>query len=253
MRQAFNQMLDELSDVQKRLVQTATLATVGELSSSIVHEMRNPLSSIKINLQALHKKVEGDANHEELAQIASQQVGRLEEMLRDLLQYGRPVEFRTVSTPFSKVYKETLNVIGDMAESKKVRIDLEDLLGSARLSVDPELVCRALTNLAANAIQAAPPGGLVTVRVSADPAGAGQVIIEVIDNGSGLSPQALRGVFKPFFTTRKDGTGLGLANVKKIVELHGGTVSAYNRPENGAVFTVTLPSRVLVNGPDSDN
>lgn len=239
-RRAFNRMLDDLREKQRELVRSATLASVGELSSSIVHEMRNPLSSIKMNLQALRPLAESDPGYRELADIAWDQLGRVECMLDDLLKYGRPVELHDEPITFRELADSALPVVADAARVKGVRIDVDDGLDGHRFEVDREQMTRALTNLLLNAVQAAPPGG--EVRFSAHPhAEDGRVVIEVADSGPGLAREAADRLFRPFFTTKPDGTGLGLANVKKIVELHDGTVSAGNRPGGGAVFAVTLP------------
>lgn len=240
-RRAFNKMLDELQEKQKELVRTATLAGVGELSSSIVHEMRNPLSSIKMNLQALRHEFEGDPANRELAAIAEAQVRRLEHMLDDLLQYGRPIEVRPEPALFEELAKAAILVVGEQARSKRVRIETKDRLLKSPLRVDREQMCRALTNLIANAIQAAPPGSTVTIHAHKESLYADTAIIDVEDAGPGLSNEAIERVFKPFFTTKQNGTGLGLANVRKIVELHGGKVSACNRTEGGACFSMRLP------------
>jgi signal transduction histidine kinase len=240
-RQAFNRMLDELREKQRELVKAATLASVGELSSSVVHEMRNPLSSIKMNLQALRRHVEPDSLYKELADIAAQQVQRVESMLDELLKYGRPVEMRPEPTSFAELAESTLAVVGDAAKAKQVTIDVNDGLNGHCVDVDPEQMCRALTNLVLNAVQAAPTGGhvLLTGRPGPNPY---DVALEVRDWGPGLPNETEDRLFKPFFTTRANGTGLGLANVKKIVELHDGSVTARNRPEGGASFTIVLPA-----------
>ncbi len=240
-RQAFNRMLDELREKQRELVKTATLASVGELSSSVVHEMRNPLSSIKMNLQALRRHVEKDAMYKELADIAAQQVQRVESMLDELLKYGRPVEMRPEPTSFSELAESTLAVVRDTAKAKQVTIDVNDGLNGHCVDADSELMCRALTNLVLNAIQAAPVGGhvLLTGRPGPNPH---EVALEVRDWGPGLPNEMEDRLFKPFFTTKPNGTGLGLANVKKIVQLHDGSVTARNRPEGGASFTIVLPA-----------
>lgn len=247
-RKAFNQMLDELRDKQRELLRTATLATVGELSSSIVHEMRNPLSSIKMNLQALKREVENDPSNRELAGIADAQVRRLERMLDDLLQYGRPIDVRPEPSSFTALVESVKSVVGDQARSKNVAVEVHDELMKSQLAVDQEQMCRALTNVVANAIQAAPPGGKVIIRARKEGLWSDVGYVEVADNGPGLSSEALERVFTPFFTTKEGGTGLGLANVKKIVELHGGTVSAANRTEGGAIISMRLP---LVRGADA--
>jgi signal transduction histidine kinase len=240
-RRAFNKMLDELHEKQKELIRTATLAGIGELSSSIVHEMRNPLSSIKMNLQALKHEVDDDAANRELAAIADAQVRRLEHMLDDLLQYGRPLEVRPEPARFEELAKAVIAVVGEQARAKQVRIETKDRLLKSPLRVDREQMCRALTNLIANAIQATPPGSTVSVVAHKESLYADTAIIDVEDSGPGLSEEAIDRVFKPFFTTKQNGTGLGLANVRKIVELHGGKVSARNRAEGGACFSIRLP------------
>lgn len=240
-RQAFNEMLDELRRKQLQIIQSSTLATVGELSSSIVHEMRNPLSSIKMNLQVLSRKVESEPRFGELAEIASEQVGRVERMLDDLLRFGRPVELDLRPVLFGEICEETLTVVGRAAEEKQINLTIVDELDDMVLNVDKEQICRALSNLLMNAVQATPQGGNVTCIGRRRDAESGHVEIEVIDTGTGLSSEALQRVFKPFFTTKTNGTGLGLANVKKIAELHGGSATARNRPEGGAAIGITVP------------
>lgn len=241
-RQAFNQMLDELREKQRELVRSSTLASVGELSSSIVHEMRNPLSSIKMNLQALRRRADGDAAYHELGEIATEQVQRLEGMLDELLKYGRPVELHLEVVPFKALAETAVALVGDSARAKHIGIDIEDRLEGYRLNVDREQMTRALTNLLSNAIQAAPEDSRIRL---AGHAGSGRIRIEVDDSGPGLPAEAHERLFKPFFTTKPNGTGLGLANVKKIVELHNGAVAAQNRPEGGARFTIDVPESAL--------
>jgi len=240
-RKAFNQMLDDLRDKQKELVRTATLASIGELSSSIVHEMRNPLSSIKMNLQALKRDVEPDPANRELAGIADAQVRRLERMLEDLLQYGRPLELRPEPVSFAEIMGSVSAVVREQALAKRVRIEPHDELLGVKLLVDPEQICRALTNVVMNAMQASPTDGVVAVRARKEALWSDVGFLIVSDAGSGLTDEALERAFSPFFTTKEGGTGLGLANVKKIIELHGGIVTAENGVNGGAVFTMRLP------------
>lgn len=235
--QAFNKMLDQLEASHRKLIQSASLAAVGELSSSIVHEMRNPLSSVKINLQALHKKVEGDTTHSELADIASGQVARLERMLSDLLGYGKPLQLNPTVIIFSDLAKEVVEVVRREATEKSVSVETVDDLGE--VTADHEQISRALTNLVTNAIQASVRGGKVVIegKILQD----NKAAISVSDNGSGIPDAQKEKLFQPFFTTREEGTGLGLANVKKIADCHGWSITSENRPEGGAVFTIFLP------------
>jgi signal transduction histidine kinase len=200
--------------------------------------MRNPLSSVKINLQALRKKVEGDTTYSELADIASDQVIRLEKMLADLLSYGKPLHLSPTGISFGNLAKEVLELVRQEATERSVSVKIEDEFGQKSITADPEQARRALTNLVSNAIQAAPQGG--AVLINAKIIETNKAIISVSDNGHGISETEKEKLFQPFFTTKEGGTGLGLANVKKIVEYHGWNISAENLPEGGAVFTILL-------------
>jgi len=239
--EAFNAMLDELAAGQRRLMQAASLAAVGELSSSIVHEMRNPLSSVKINLQALRQKVAGEPAFSELGEIALEQLARVEKMLADLLNYGKPLQLNLGKATFAEIAKDVLELVSKEAQEKAVAVEVEDRLGQTLITADGEQIRRALTNLLTNAIQATHEGGRVRVTASLAQNVSDQVAICVSDDGPGIPEWRKAELFKPFFTTRPGGTGLGLANVKKSVEYHGGTCLAENRPAGGAMFTILLP------------
>jgi signal transduction histidine kinase len=248
---AFNEMLDELRTQQDFVARTTALVSMGEMTSSIVHEMRNPLSSVKMNLQALSRSLEpGDLNTEAAA-IASGQIGRIESMLTDLLQFGRPVSIRRTATAFDELVRMGFDVAADLIREKEIHCELERELDDSVLFVDKEQMCRALSNLIINAVQASPPRSVIQITLRPSPRGERFVDIEVKDSGSGLTEMAARKVFQPFFTTKPGGTGLGLANVRKIVELHGGTVSASNGETCGALFRITIPRAAYSAGLDA--
>jgi len=241
---AFNRMLDELASAQDRLSHAAALAAIGELSTSVVHEIRNPLSSIKVNLQALQRKVVGDSAHYELAAIASKQVDRVERMLGDLLRYGKPLEIKTAPVAFGDLAGSALSLVGNSAEEKEVFLSIDDRSDSKPIIVDREQMERAVANLVDNAIEAAAAAneggeGRVIVTGREEKGDSPVFAIRVEDNGGGIPRSLMEKLFQPFVTTREEGTGLGLANVKKIAEYHGGTVTAENLAR-GAAFTIRL-------------
>jgi signal transduction histidine kinase len=239
---AFNKMLDDLSNAHRDLVQAASLAAVGELSSSIVHEMRNPLSSVKMNIKALREKVADDPTYSELAEIAAGQTERLEAMLNDLLQFGKPVELHRESLALENLFEDVSVALGGLAAHHGVEIVREDRTEGASLLGDREQLRRALTNLVDNAVRVSSAGSVVRMSGSTEESETGVgLVVHVDDAGPGLSDTVRERLFEPFFTSRGDGTGLGLANVRKIVELHRGTVTGENRPDGGARFTVRLP------------
>ncbi|MCF6284815.1 MAG: sensor histidine kinase [Candidatus Hydrogenedentes bacterium] len=244
-RKAFNAMLDQLQEKQDELVRTARLAYVGELTSSTVHEMRNPLSSIKLNLQAMCRTIPEAGHNKERGESALQQAIRLERMLTDPLSFGKPVVLSPVRLSFDELTKAIEDVVGNTAAQGNVALNFEDSLDGRTLHVDKEQMCRALTNLIGNALEAMSLDGSIVLeaRASTDPHGG--VDISVSDTGPGLSGEAIQRAFQPFYTTKREGTGLGLPNVKNIVELHGGTITVENGAVNGAVFRIHLPDKCL--------
>ncbi|MBU1404168.1 MAG: PAS domain S-box protein [Proteobacteria bacterium] len=244
-RKKTEEMLQKLA-VERALAKTASLAAIGELTSSIAHEMRNPLSSIKMNIQTIQQNLGNkDALFSELAEITCQQSLRLETMLNDLLSYGKPLQLNLSRSSFPELMQKTLVAIAQEKKNKGVVLEINNSLGDdLPLVVDVELFIRAFSNLILNAIQWSPKEG--TVQISARIAQSrddqeNQVIILVRDNGPGINPEKIGRLFQPFFTTREGGTGLGLANVRKIIEYHGGMVTGNNSPDGGAVFTIFLP------------
>ncbi|MDA3972289.1 MAG: ATP-binding protein [Desulfobulbaceae bacterium] len=232
------------NEIDRALAQTASLARIGELTSSIAHEMRNPLSSIKMNIQTIEHEL-GDVNpvFHELATIAKDQSLRLEVMLNDLLSYGKPLTPQVVRTTFNTLLDETLIAVAQDKKEKGVILEIVDKLQDIPLEIDKELMIRALSNLLLNAIQWSPTRGKIFIssRLTSRLASHDQAVIEVRDSGPGLDPDKKHRLFQPFMTTRQGGTGLGLANVRKIVEYHGGSVTGADHVLGGAVFTITFP------------
>ena len=239
--EAFNHMLDELAVTNKKLVQTASLAAVGELSASVVHEMRNPLSTIKMNLCALQKKVEGDPKYSELGSLAFRQVGRLEHMLTDLLNYGKPIELELSKVNLKELVSEVTTILRPKAEAKELQIDSIINDDSKNIIADSEQLRRVLINLIDNAIHACDNGGLVKISSTSENTAVNYISISVADTGPGIPENKIEDVFRPFYTTQENGTGLGLAIVKKIVELHGGIITVNSHPGGGTAFTIKLP------------
>lgn len=241
--EAFNHMVDRIEVGQKALGRSASLAAVGELSASIVHEMRNPLAAIKLNLQGLLEVLPGDPVARETTGIALDQARRLEDMLSDLLHFGRPLELKRRPVRWQELAREVLPLVQEDARRKDVSLRVQDGLDGAEPWLDPELLVRALTNLLTNAIQWSPPGGTVRLVAAPLPKSPEWFSISVQDEGPGVPPERQERLFRPFSTTRAEGTGLGLANVRKIVEHHGGTVFLDPVAGAGARFAMHLPYR----------
>tara|TARA_R110002096_G_scaffold34448_11_gene98388 strand:+ start:1010 stop:2821 length:1812 start_codon:yes stop_codon:yes gene_type:complete len=243
---ALNYMLDQLANARRRLIQNATLAAMGEMSSAVVHEMRNPLSSIKLNLQALNSKLSDEPKYAELAGIAQEQVVRLECMLTDLLSLGSPLTMNVHPVAVKDTVVAAMSAVADEARNRRCRLRFQDNAPGAIAPLDPERIRQALVNLVQNALEAIGEGGEVVIRASFQGEPASRLTLEILDDGRGIPEDNLERLFQPFFTTRTEGTGLGLAIARKIIDYHGGSVSASNRTnvdgsQMGAAFRIDLP------------
>ena len=234
--------LSQLSRVRDSLVQTESISAVGRAAASVVHEIRNPLSSVKMNLQILSKPLLGDPRFAEHARIARDQLDRLERMLTGLLDFGRPLHLEIQRIEVGRCVERALADIRARAEAKGIVLVTEGS-GAIRIKADPDRITQALVNLLANAIDASPEGGRVQIGCSgSDLDGTRLVHIQVRDRGAGIRPEHQEEIFDPFFTTKEGGTGLGLATVKKIVTLHGGKVEVESGPGIGTVMKLVLPA-----------
>jgi len=240
--EAFNAMLDTLDANKRLMIQTISLSAVGKLTSSIVHEMRNPLSSVKINLQALARKVKDDPSYAEMASIAIAQVKRLESMFSDLLHFSKPIQLHLEDVTFRQIAEEVQEILTQKAADKIISLEIIDNLGNTAITVDRTQVVQALINLVDNAIHWSPHNSTVQI-IGEQVAARGGFTIIIRDQGPGIQEEQLNNLFQPFYTTRETGIGLGLANVKKIVEFHGGSVFADNNPDGGARFSMIFNER----------
>jgi two-component system sensor histidine kinase HydH len=223
------------------LIQTEAISAVGRVAASLVHEIRNPLSSVKMNLQILSRPVAGDPRLAEHARIARDQVERLERMLTDLLDFGRPLELRLERVRLADVMARAKADVEARAEEREVAVAVTGPAG-IEVEADPSRIAQVLVNLLANAIDASPRGGRVELEASERIDGDRRwVCCEVRDSGPGIRPEHHEAIFDPFFTTKEGGTGLGLSMVKKIAALHGGRVELESEPGRGTLMRLVLP------------
>jgi signal transduction histidine kinase len=186
----------------------------------------------------------------ELAGLLRSQVARLTQLMRDLLDYGKPAALSLAAVQPGDPVRVALRACATLARSKGVELTAQVAPGLPPLALDAGRIEQVLENLLANAVQHAPRGTCVRLAARLAEGEAG-VELCVEDEGPGIETADLERLFEPFFSRRKGGTGLGLPIVQRIVEAHGGVVRAANRPQGGAIFTVTLPvpTRAVVSAP----
>jgi signal transduction histidine kinase len=239
---AFNDMQERLGASEKALVKAACLAAIGEFSTKIVHDIRSPLSSINIALAAMAK---GDLNarDRERLDIAREQARRLMHMADGMLSYGKPLQLTLEKFTLGQLFDELIGFLGSVLVEKELNLRIsrgENL--EISLWGDRELLVQALTNLVNNAAQWSPRQGIIELEGKLAPESNQELWLRIADSGPGFNEKTISRLFEPFFTTRKKGTGLGLANTKKIIDYHNGTISASNRPGGGAEIIITLPT-----------
>ena len=241
---------------ERKIREAERMTHIGRITTSLSHEIRNPLSAIKMHLQMLeeYKQVLDEGAQLNLA-LSIKEVTRLENILRQLLDFANPLRMNYEACHIHQIISSCIDVMQAQFEQKTLEIFCEFDPEIPKMQADEERLVQVIMNLLLNAFEASQQYG--TIRVSSrhhphEEPPACELTIE--DEGSGISEKDAQHLFEPFFTTKKQGTGLGLTNVKNIIDAHGGRIEAENRSPRGAIFCVWLPlkeRRVEGMGPSS--
>lgn len=223
-------------EMEKRLLESEKLAAVGMAVSRIVHEIKNPLVAIGGFVQALYRKETAPDKKKKL-ELILHEVKRLEKLLSDIGQFGKPLELDLKRVDLVPLCREALEVYRPRLEENGIRVVFKAPQESIPVEIDEMRFKEVLFNIMHNALEAMPQGGTLELEIRPEDE---TVNIFIRDTGPGLSPEVLKHLFTPFFTTKKKGTGLGLSISRKIVEAHHGRLQGHNY-ERGAEFIVTLP------------
>lgn len=219
------------------------LAELGTLAGGLAHEIRNPLSTINVNLQLLAEDLarHDDDEHNRLARrLASVrcEADRLKGILDDFLNYAGRHELHPARTDLRRIVSDMTDFFASQADA--AHVVLRTLPGEANIPVDVDvnLIKQAVLNLMINAVQAMPQGGELILRLVAR---GNQAVLEVIDTGTGMDAECRHRIFDPFYTTKGRGAGLGLPTTRRIILEHHGAIRVDSEPGKGTRFTVTLP------------
>ncbi len=227
-------------NLERQLADTEHLATLGELSAGLAHEIKNPLAGIKgaidiirdsIPVMDIHREILGDVLHE---------VNRIDKIVKDLLTYAKPKPPSHSDIRMSELAGRIVAMVRQTSKNESITITLEELTAVPAFTGDETQLEQVLLNLLLNAQHAVRGAGHIQVRLHYD-ADESLVRFEVEDDGVGISDEVRKRIFHPFFTTRVDGTGLGLATCLKNVQYHGGTIDVQTEPGKGTKFTVSIP------------
>lgn len=231
--------LSAIREMESRMRQADRLATVGRMAANIAHEIRNPLASLTGAIEVLTSPLTADDARERLSQIVAHESERLNHIIKNFLEYARPAPLSIATFDVAAAAEEVLLLLEHRTSSGSLKV-IREFVPSIPWAVDAQQFRQILWNLCLNAVEAMPEGGELRVSVSVRGA---TLEVAVSDTGDGIAAADVSHVFEPFFSTKPEGTGLGLALVHRIVQDHGGEIDVRSAPGLGTTFTLTLPAR----------
>ena len=242
----FNEMIQQLGENRREIerlhhsemARAEHLATLGELATGLAHEIRNPLAGIAGVVDVMRKELPPGSSSRSVLGDVQDEIHYIQRILNDLLAYARPRPPQLHTADLNATIEQAVLLARQQIGSRSIEVLFTPDKDLPSISHDPAQMQQVLLNLLLNGIQAISNSGRVelTLRQEGD-----NVIVRVADTGSGIAPDALTKIFKPFFTTRREGTGLGLSLAKGIVDAHGGGIRVTSTPGHGTQFDVLLP------------
>jgi signal transduction histidine kinase len=253
--------VEYLSQVQSTIRYSRKLAALGRLSAGVAHEVKNPLNSMMIHLELLRQYVSpsmasaGRAVRGTLGiapsasagpppealqhvDVIAREIRRLDEVVQGFLKFTRPEDLKLQPVSLAELVNEVVPIVAPEAEQRQIHIDV-DTTAAPDVNGDPAMLRQAILNLALNACQAMPDGG--TLRIACEAARGRRVKVEVADTGVGIKPEHLQRIFDLYFTTKPQGSGIGLSMVYRTVQMHDGEIEVQSTPGKGTTFTILLP------------
>jgi two-component system sensor histidine kinase HydH len=224
--------------VQRELLHAQQLSALGQLAASLAHEVRNPLMSIKMLVEAaLRSHNPRPFTHDNL-HVVHRAVARLEKTVQGFLDFARPPALQRSVCDLRVVAAEAVELVRARAGQQKVDLVLSCPEQPIYGDVDRTRLCAVFVNLCLNSLDAMPGGGRLEIHLCSEP---DRILVRVLDTGTGIAPEVAGRLFTPFASSKPTGTGLGLCISKRIIEDHGGRIAGCDRPEGGACFTIVLP------------
>jgi PAS domain S-box-containing protein len=234
--------ITQMVELQESLRRSETMSTMGALVAGVAHEVRNPLFCISATLDALEAKFDKLAGQEQYLNVLKREIKRLNDLMSELLEYGKPAKLELVDESLQAVIERAIQNCAVLAEQSQVQVVNSANVHSVVMPMDQLRMTEVFQNIIDNAIRHSPSGAVVNITAQQwQTNGQPWISCFIEDNGPGIREADLPKIFQPFFTKRRGGTGLGLPIVQRIVEAHGGKVVAFNHPKGGAVLRVSLP------------
>jgi two-component system, NtrC family, sensor histidine kinase HydH len=224
---------------RREMLRAEQLSAVGQLAASVAHEVRNPLTGVKLLIDAALLPNKPRPLRAEDLQVIRDEVARVQETVKDFLDFARPPVPQCTTCDLRDVVKQAADLVRARARQQQVAVELTCDDEPVLAHVDRGLLCTVFVNLFINSLDAMTGGGKLAATVHERPGAGAQM--EILDTGPGIAAEILGRLFTPFASTKATGTGLGLSISRRIIEQHGGTITGGNRPEGGARFSISLP------------
>jgi signal transduction histidine kinase len=246
---SFNEMTERLLQARermeaanKRLVQAEKLASIGRISATIAHEIRNPLTSVKLNIQKVSQNKQLDEIEHEHLNISQEGIGQIEKFINELLNFTRGSDLNLDQFFLEQILQESIKMFTDSFLQKRIALEMNFGEGLPQVLVDGDKMRQVFLNILRNSYEAVEEGGKISVSLSLDHEdGRKKIKVKISDNGVGIPEKDWENIFEPFYTTKSSGFGLGLANARKIVEQHQGSIKVVKKRGKGSSFVVLLP------------
>lgn len=232
--------ITQVDQLQQELLKMDRLASVGELTSGIAHEIRNPLAGIKTTAQALSEEIPANDHRSAYISKIIMEIDRLNKLLLNFFDFAKPKAPFVRACDVKRVIEDTVYIVRDTAKGGNIRIMEFYPTNTIRINADPGMIQQVLMNVFINAVQAMSGGGRMEVHLIEKDS---RIQIEVRDTGKGIPENIRSKIFDPFFTTKPKGIGLGLSISYRIVKMHSGSIT-FNSSLKGTKFTITLPKDI---------
>jgi signal transduction histidine kinase len=242
-----NMTMADLEKNRRQLARAEKLAALGKVAASVAHEIRNPLTAIKMLIYSMREDLAQDGEKRKDLAVILKEIDRLERFVQNFLQFARPPDPALAPISVNETVHETLTLLAPRLRQNGAELQEIYQPDIEKIIADADQLKQVVMNLALNAVESMPDGGRLTaatfrVRASADNDGKEWVQIRISDNGCGIPTELMESIFDPFVSGRKNGVGLGLSVAYQIIHRHGGWIEAANNADGGATFTVSLPA-----------
>jgi len=249
---SFNEMTKDLletrqrmEDANRRLIQAEKLASIGRISASIAHEIRNPLTSVKLNIQKLQQSERLDEEEKEHLSITQEGIGQIEKFIKELLNFTRVADLNPERFSMVQIIEESLKLMRNSLQEKEIVLEKRFPAALPAVVVDGDKMRQVFLNVLRNAVEAVEEGGRIKLVLSSVKENdAERIRVRISDDGCGIPEKDWENIFEPFYSTKPSGFGLGLPNARKIVEQHRGSIRVVKTRGKGTTFEVRIPCEV---------